>query len=65
MPEYKITVNEKWCKNCGICAGFCPKQVLFMNEEDELRIDETKGCIGCRMCEYRCPQMAITVDKEN
>ncbi|HWR28989.1 MAG TPA: 4Fe-4S binding protein, partial [Negativicutes bacterium] len=23
-----VTINEKFCKGCGICVAFCPKQVL-------------------------------------
>ncbi|NOY44150.1 MAG: hypothetical protein GXP50_01655, partial [Deltaproteobacteria bacterium] len=26
--ENPITVYEAWCKKCGICIAFCPKNVL-------------------------------------
>ena len=26
--EIKISVSEKRCKQCGICAALCPKHVL-------------------------------------
>ena len=28
-----ITINEKWCKKCGICAAFCPKKVFDRDED--------------------------------
>ena len=31
----KIEINRKWCKGCGICAAFCPKKVLGLDEEAE------------------------------
>ncbi|MBQ2096318.1 MAG: 4Fe-4S binding protein, partial [Firmicutes bacterium] len=24
----QIEINYKWCKKCGICAAFCPKNVF-------------------------------------
>ena len=27
-PEYEIDIFRDWCKSCGICAAFCPRQCL-------------------------------------
>ena len=27
----EIKVNRDWCKGCGICVHFCPKQVLELS----------------------------------
>jgi len=64
MQKFSIDLNRNWCKNCGICAAFCPKKVLKINEMKILTIADEESCIGCMMCEYRCPDMAITVIKE-
>ena len=61
--KYKIAVNKKWCKSCGICAAYCPQKVLAMNEMKELIVAAEEKCIGCKLCEYRCPDMAITVEE--
>ena len=55
-----ININKAWCKGCGICAAFCPKQVLTVKDGKAAAVNES-ACIGCRMCEYRCPDFAIFV----
>ena len=63
MPgKFEISINRKWCKNCGICVAYCPKNVLLMSEKKVLVIQRQEDCSGCRMCEYRCPDLAITVE---
>ena len=62
--QFEIALNEKWCKSCGICVAFCPKKVLALNEMKILTVVDKKSCIGCHMCEYRCPDMAISVEKK-
>jgi len=32
MGKYTIKVQPKWCKSCGVCVAFCPKQVLALDE---------------------------------
>ena len=30
----KLVIETGWCKGCGICAAFCPGQVLeILNEK--------------------------------
>ena len=32
--QRKLVIEPAWCKGCGICAAFCPKQVLeIVNEK--------------------------------
>lgn len=63
MSGYNVQVNTKWCKNCGICVEFCPRKVLALTEKKKLIIVDEKACVGCKMCEYRCPDLAITIVK--
>ena len=61
----KLVINPKWCKGCGICAAFCPKKVLGLDEETEkATVVNQEACIACYMCELRCPDLAIKVIKE-
>ncbi|MDR2819587.1 MAG: 4Fe-4S binding protein [Desulfovibrio sp.] len=56
-----VTINRRWCKGCGICVAFCPKQALVLEQEKaECRPEK---CIVCGMCELYCPDLAIVVDK--
>jgi NAD-dependent dihydropyrimidine dehydrogenase PreA subunit len=41
----------------------CPKKV-FEKKRDGVEVKEVEKCIGCRLCEYLCPDLAITVEKE-
>lgn len=59
--EVKLTINTDWCKGCGICVVFCPKQVLEMNQKDQAEVVRLDDCIACLMCELRCPDLAIDV----
>ena len=54
-------VNREWCKGCGICVQFCPKQVLELDDQGKAVAVRPEACICCKMCEYRCPDLAIEV----
>lgn len=55
-----LTINKEWCKGCGICVAFCPKQVLALNNE-KAEIVNIENCISCGLCELRCPDSAIYI----
>jgi len=62
-----VIINKAWCKGCGICIHFCPKKVLEMGKDSKATVVKLEDCIGCRLCELRCPDFAIQVkfnDKE-
>ena len=54
----KLVINKNWCKGCGICVKFCPKQVLTLKNE-KVEIVDIDRCIQCGQCELRCPDYAI------
>lgn len=54
-------INREWCKGCGICVHFCPKAVLELDEEDKAIAARPEDCICCKLCELRCPDLAIEV----
>ena len=54
----QIVIEANWCKGCGICAEFCPKQVLEIRKE-KVTLVNPEHCIACGLCEMRCPDYAI------
>ena len=57
----ELVIRREWCKGCGICVALCPKQVLELDAQDKSTVVRPEDCICCRMCELRCPDLAITV----
>lgn len=57
-------IHNNWCKGCGICVAFCPKKVLELDDKDKAVARRIEDCICCRLCEMRCPDLAIEVTCE-
>lgn len=60
--KLKLTIKKEWCKGCGICAEFCPKNVLEVQNGKIAVVAD--GCIKCGLCELRCPDFAIYLEGE-
>lgn len=60
-PQYRITIYDAWCKKCGICAEFCPKDVFTCDQLGTPKPVHSERCIGCTQCVLHCPDFAITV----
>ncbi len=54
-------IEKNWCKGCGICVTFCPKHVLQLDDKEKAVAVRLEDCICCRLCEMRCPDLAIEV----
>lgn len=65
--KVRIDVNLKWCKGCGICYAFCPKNVFEALPDKKPKVVHPEECIECMLCEIRCPDLAISVggDRED
>ncbi|MBW1940249.1 MAG: 4Fe-4S binding protein [Deltaproteobacteria bacterium] len=59
--RYDQIIFRDWCKRCGICMAFCPKNVIGCDESGAPVIERPDDCIGCRFCELHCPDFAITI----
>ncbi|WP_350446017.1 4Fe-4S dicluster domain-containing protein [Anaeromonas gelatinilytica] len=60
----KLNVDNEWCKGCGICVEFCPKDVLEM-KNGIVNIRDIELCIQCGQCELRCPDYAIYLEGDD
>lgn len=60
--DITININEKLCKQCGICSALCPKQVLEQSYGSYPKVAHLDTCIGCKLCALRCPDFAIEVE---
>jgi len=59
--EYDIDIYRAWCKQCGLCAAFCPRDCLALDEEGAPVVVKPERCTGCGWCELHCPDFAISV----
>ena len=56
--QSELVIDPSWCKGCGICVAFCPKDALELVDE-KVRLKADNSCILCGQCEMRCPDYAI------
>jgi 2-oxoglutarate ferredoxin oxidoreductase subunit delta len=65
----QIIFNRQKCKGCGLCAIFCPKNIIEMSKEINdagyfyaIIADNNKTkCTVCMKCAIMCPDSAIEV----
>jgi 2-oxoglutarate ferredoxin oxidoreductase subunit delta len=59
-----IWVNRRWCKRCGMCKEFCPKDVFEFDKDGYPYPKHLKHCVMCGLCTIQCPDYAIVDDEE-
>ncbi len=63
----KVVIRKDLCKACLYCVVFCPKQVLAMSDDLNVRgvhyacVKDEQKCTGCATCGLVCPDMVIEV----
>lgn len=72
-------VNPALCQACGQCVNACPNKLIVVkpktNVTDVLcssgangkatKLACSNGCIGCKICEKKCPEGAIKVENNH
>lgn len=56
----ELLIREEWCKGCGICVAFCPREALFLDDKSKAKKYEDR-CTACGVCETFCPDFAISM----
>ena len=65
VPRGELCIITDWCKGCGFCVEFCPKDVLENSEKFNRkgyhppRVAHPDKCNTCDTCEMICPDFAI------
>ncbi|MEO0185570.1 MAG: ferredoxin family protein [candidate division WOR-3 bacterium] len=67
VPQGEIHIIKDRCKGCGFCVEFCPKKVLELSKEFNIKgyhppyVKNPDECRECHLCEIICPEFAIYV----
>lgn len=60
-PVPKIENEVCASLHCRLCVPTCPYDALYIDEEDELKVNEAL-CMGCGICSVTCPSGANSLD---
>ncbi len=59
------------CKGCGLCVTACPVKIVHLDANSinskgyhPAQVQEMDKCIACANCATICPDLVITVFKE-
>jgi 2-oxoglutarate ferredoxin oxidoreductase subunit delta len=59
--ESQVTLYPAWCKRCGNCIAFCPRDVFETDQWGYPRVARPERCVSCHLCEMLCPDFALSV----
>jgi len=65
IPRGEVRIIADRCKGCAFCVEYCPKDVLVMSEEFNVKgyhppkVVKSGECVNCNLCEMICPDFAI------
>ncbi len=63
----RIEVDVDRCKGCGLCVLACPRQIIELGADINVKgyhyavLIDAEQCTACKMCAVTCPDVAITV----
>ncbi|MFH1708829.1 MAG: 4Fe-4S dicluster domain-containing protein [Planctomycetota bacterium] len=71
MAKFTVAIDPEQCKGCRLCIHFCKHRVLAAAAEVNRRgyhcaaAEHPEQCRGCLNCYLICPDMAVTIHKED
>ncbi len=63
----EVHIKKDICKGCGFCVEYCPRDVLELSDEFNIKgyhppfTKKPEDCCYCQLCETICPEFAIFV----
>ena len=68
----RVTFDTERCKGCGLCVTACPVNIVRMDQDQinskgyhPASVKEMDKCIACTNCATICPDLVITVYKQD
>jgi len=68
----KVVIDETRCKGCGLCTLACAKGLITLSDKLNklgfqpavMTPEAQQACTSCTLCAQMCPDVAITIYRE-
>ncbi len=68
----RVEFEPEKCKGCGLCVIACPLKIVELDQDiindkgyHPAKVSDMDKCIACANCATICPDIVITVFKQN